>query len=356
LSEHPSEFEMPMPFQPSLAAADFVEDDDPHSWPTFGLTEDIRPSLAAAQAAGHVSVLATLYCVEGGAPRGVGAQMLFVERKIAGFLSGGCIEADVALHAQTVLADGLPCRLHYGQGGPIDIHLPCGSHIEVFLERIPANDVAATRLCRMIATRQPVVWVSDGHRRLCIRDDRFLDLGPPFEKLSQARQTQVVCGYADEPFSLFRAYVPATRLIAIGADPVTLATARLAVEMGMETTVIRPNGPETPPVKGARYLRNEVSQALGELAPDPWTAIAVLSHDKAQEHDALKAALATSAGYIGAMGSRRRIAERNTQLLASGVKPVMIDQLHAPIGLPIGGFSPWKIAVSVLAEIVAEIG
>jgi xanthine/CO dehydrogenase XdhC/CoxF family maturation factor len=34
----------------------------------------------------------------------------------------------------------------------------------------------------------------------------------------------------------------------------------------------------------------------------------------------------------------------------------LIDQLHAPIGLPIGGASPWKIAVSVLAEIVAEIG
>jgi xanthine dehydrogenase accessory factor len=347
---------MPNPFQPSISATDFVEDDDPFSWPIFGLTEDVRPALAAAQAAGHASVLATLYCVEGGAPRGVGAQMLFVDRTIAGFLSGGCIEADVALHAQTVRSDGLPRRLRYGQGGPIDIHLPCGSHIDVFLERIPADDVAAARLCRTIRSRLPVVWVTDGHRRLCIRDDGSLNLGPPFENLSQARQTQGVCGHVDEPFSLFRAYVPATRLIAIGADPVTLATARLAVEMGMETTVIRPNGPETPPVEGARYLRNEVSQALGELAPDPWTAIAVLSHDKAQEHDALKAALATSAGYIGAMGSRRRIAERNTQLLASGVEPVLIDQLHAPIGLPIGGASPWKIAVSVLAEIVAEIG
>jgi xanthine dehydrogenase accessory factor len=346
---------MSMSFQSSLAAADFVEE-DPFSWPTFGLTEDVRPALADAQASGQASVLATLYRVEGGAPRGVGAQMLFGDGGITGFLSGGCIEADVALHAERVRSDGQPRHLSYGQGGPIDIHLPCGSHIEVFLEHIPPNDVAAARLGRATAAREPVVWLSDGHRRLCIGNDSRDRLGPPFEGLAQARETNAVCGYAQAPFSLFRAYVPATRLIAIGADPVTLATARLAIEMGMETTVIRPHGPETPPVEGARYLRSDVSQALDELAPDPWTAIAVLSHDKAQEHSALKAALATSAGYIGALGSRRRITERNVRLLASGVESATIEQVHAPIGLPIGGASPWKIAVSILAEIVSEIG
>jgi xanthine dehydrogenase accessory factor len=97
-----------------------------------------------------------------------------------------------------------------------------------------------------------------------------------------------------------------------------------------------------------------MAAALAELGSDPWTAIALLSHDAELEHEALNAALATRAGYIGALGSRRRIPERNRRLAQAGATAEDLARIRAPIGLPIGGKSPWEIAVSILAEIVAQ--
>ena len=100
-------------------------------WPIFGLAEDMRPAMAAAAAAGEPAAMVTLYAVEGGGPRPPGAQMLLSASTAAGFLSGGCVEGDVAVHAAQTIADGEPRHLVYGEGGPWpDIRLLCGARIE----------------------------------------------------------------------------------------------------------------------------------------------------------------------------------------------------------------------------------
>ena len=117
-----------------------------------------------------------------------------------------------------------------------------------------------------------------------------------------------------------------------------------------------PLGPETCPVPGIRYDRSEVQAAISASRPDPWTAVAILTHDIEQEHAALTATLATNAGYVGVLGSRRRAPERDrTPDGPSGVSSHDIQRMHAPIGLPIGGKSPWEIAISVIAEIVRDL-
>ncbi len=68
---------------------------------------------------------------------------------------------------------------------------------------------------------------------------------------------------------------------------------------------------------------------------------------------ALIGALATDAGYIGALGSRRTTAERNERLRAAGVSDHEIARIHAPCGLDIGGRTPEETAISILGEIVA---
>src|SRR5579883_2705157 len=83
-------------------------------WPMFGLGDDARPALAAARAAGKPCALATITGLDGGGPRPVGAQMVIGEGVLSGFLSGGCLESDVAGHAEACLADGEPRRLVYG--------------------------------------------------------------------------------------------------------------------------------------------------------------------------------------------------------------------------------------------------
>jgi len=135
-------------------------------WPLFGLADDARPALRAALNSGRPAALATIVALGGGGPRPVGTQMVIAEGAVSGFLSGGCLEDDVAGHAREVLRDGAPRRLVYGEGSPWpDIRLLCGARIEVQLEAIAPDDAAARRLLALADARAPAVWLSDGRAR-----------------------------------------------------------------------------------------------------------------------------------------------------------------------------------------------
>src|SRR5579864_3168803 len=143
-------------------------------WPMFGLGDDARPALQAAREAAAPCAVATIVALDGGGPRPVGTQMVIGESGLSGFLSGGCLEADVIGHAQTVLADGEPRHLVYGTGSPWpDIRLLCGARIDLLLERILPDDAAIGRLIALRDARQPAVWITDGGRRVC---------APPWER------------------------------------------------------------------------------------------------------------------------------------------------------------------------------
>jgi xanthine dehydrogenase accessory factor len=92
----------------------------------------------------------------------------------------------------------------------------------------------------------------------------------------------------------------------------------------------------------------EVGAGLG-----PRDAVCVLTHDHKFDVPAIKAALATGVGYIGAMGSRRTHAERLERLHAEGVTDDTLERLMAPIGLDIGARTPEETAIAVCAEIIA---
>ena len=78
-----------------------------------------------------------------------------------------------------------------------------------------------------------------------------------------------------------------------------------------------------------------------------------LSHDPKIDDPALRAALDSSAFYIGALGSRRTIAKRNERLRALGISDEQLARIHAPIGLDIGADSPEEIALAIMSEVVS---
>ena len=302
-------------------------------WRLSALIDDIREALLAAPALPERFAIATLIEVDGSAPRDVGAQMLVTEDEYWGFLSGGCIEADVARHAREAMAEGAPRVLRYGMGSPwIDIKLACGSAISVLVEPVASDDPAVATLLDGWTQRKPVLWSSDGTaRKAALSDEAHADTW------DGARYT--------------RLFTPPLRLVLIGEDGAALTAASLAQGMGWEVVLIAPGGPEATPLPDLAYTRGDPAAALLAINPDQWTAVAVLSHDREDDERRLAAALRSEAFYVGAIGARVRLDARIARLRGYGVSEDAISRLNAPIGLYGFGKAPREVALSLVAEV-----
>jgi len=85
-------------------------------------------------------------------------------------------------------------------------------------------------------------------------------------------------------------------------------------------------------------------------------AILLVNRNYVLDRETLKAVLETSGyGYVGMIGSRRKVLKVYDELRDLGVKPESLSQVHAPIGIDIGADSPEEIAISVMAEVLAVL-
>ncbi len=281
-------------------------------------------------------MLATLYRVEGSAPRGPGAQMLFDGEKATGYFSGDCIEGDVARHAAEVLTDGEPRHLHYGLGSPwIDIRLRCGGALHIFVERIAADCAAARNLLANSEERQTCLWRSDGIDQAVVSAD-----GP-------------ILTCEQEPFNIVRRFDPAPRVIVSGGDPGALAMANLAMQAGFETILVRPGGPDSPPpFPVTRYVRGEPADAIAQIGIDGWTAYVGATHEDHHDLGGCLAALRGKAAWVGMIGARSRSQGRLAALQAAGASEEELARLHLNPGDPSLGKAPFEVATGVLAEVM----
>jgi len=310
-------------------------------WADFGLIDDVRPALLQARERSEPSALVTLIAADGGSPRPAGTQMLITRDHLCGFLSGGCVEADVAAHGRAALRDGQSRRLVYGEGSPWpDIRLLCGARIELLVEPLARDDVSAKIWLSLYDRRRPSIWRTDGRRRECQETEDV--------RLQSKISTSM------SPFRVSLTTPPQKRMIVVGGDPTALAITRLAVDLGYETHLVRPSGPSRPPPGlTATYWRSRAPDVFVEIGLDPWTFVAVATHDAELDEDALVAALTSPAPYIGVLGARRRLPERLERLARRGVTSEQLRRLRGPIGLDLGGKSPFEIAVGVMAEATA---
>jgi len=131
-------------------------------------------------------------------------------------------------------------------------------------------------------------------------------------------------------------YLPKPLLILVGHGPVIEALARFgaAADYAVQTL-------------GAEDAAAELNRAgVAQHA-----SVVVATHADSDE-DALTRMLATSAGYVSLVSSRRRAAAIVEHLREAGVSLERLARLKAPAGLDIGAQSPDEIAVSILAEII----
>ena len=162
---------------------------------------------------------------------------------------------------------------------------------------------------------------------------------------------------ADGKTLFLNAHLPPARIVVIGAVHISQALAPMAALAGFDLEIIDPRAAfATEERFGGTTLFAEWPEEVLKRRPlDPWCALAAVTHDPKIDDYPLKAALEAGCFYVGALGSRKTHAKRLGRLQEQGVDPLLLDRIHAPIGLPIGAASPAEIAVATLAEIIEAL-
>jgi xanthine dehydrogenase accessory factor len=332
---------------------------------------DIIDLATAWTEAGEKVALATVVRVDGSAPRGEGAKMIVSDAgRIAGSVSGGCVEAAVAEAAQSVL-DGSPPKIErFGINRAMmwDIGLSCGGEIDVLIEKLPelavlrsvfasgARAALCTRLDRdAIDAASKAVVVAGGAMQGSLGDERFdRDVTAAALLLIERGRSETVT-IADRRVFI-DVGVQKDRLIIVGAVHIAAALCELASQAGFRVTIVDPR----PRLNHAERFPKAASLAVGwpeDVLPgmglDDNTYIAILTHDEKFDDPSIEIALRATPRYIGAIGSKRTHAARRERLAQLGFANEAIDRVRAPIGLDIGAQTPEEIAVAVLAEMIA---
>jgi len=288
----------------------------------------------------HQAAVATVVATRSSAPRPVGSKLVVRDDgSIEGSVSNGCVENDVILAAQEVLAGGEPRLVTYGITDEMafGVGLPCGGEIDVFVE--PYRDDDGDVVLTVVAGDEIGEKLHD----------------PDLEQAARRRGRSHV--FEHEGRTVFAdVSVPPPRLFVYGAADTAEALCAAAKLLGWRTIVAdaRPRFATAERIPSAdELLVLWPDEALAQVAPDAATAVVVLTHDDKFDLPLVRGALATEAFYLGWLGSRRNQERRRGLLLEEGVADEDLARVSGPAGLDLGAGSREETAVSILAEILA---
>jgi xanthine dehydrogenase accessory factor len=286
------------------------------------------------------TAVATVVATRSSAPRPVGSKLFVREDgSIEGSVSNGCVENDVILAAQEVLAGGEPRLITYGITDEMafGVGLPCGGEIDVFVQ--PGRGDQADVVLTVVAGEDVGQKLND----------------PELEQAARRRGRSHV--FEHEGRTIFAdVSVPPPRLFVYGAIDTAEALCAAAKLLGWRTIVAdaRPRFATAERIPSAdELLLLWPDEALAHVAPDAATAVVVLTHDDKFDLPLVRGALATEAFYLGWLGSRRNQERRRGLLLEEGVTDEDLERVSGPAGLDLGAASPEEMAVSILGEILA---
>jgi xanthine dehydrogenase accessory factor len=347
---------------------------------------EVGSALRAWTAGGDAAAVATLVGVRRSAPRAPGARFAVSSTgDLAGSVSSGCVEGDLHEHLMRMIGGAPPEVLTYGITDEMaaGVGLSCGGEIDVLVEAHPGEDpvwalleeaiergtpaVLMTGLSKGMRSRRVLIVAAQDRdapdvatRHGSLGDDRLdaAALRAALDEMTRSDAGRLLL-LEDDPASeaFAETFAPPPRLVVVGATPIAEALCGFAAAVGFEVTVVDPR---------AAFARAErfpaahgvvvewPDAAFEQIGLDRFASVVVLTHDGKLDDPALAAALDAGCGYIGLLGGRRTQKLRRDALAAAGYDRHRIDQVKGPVGLDIGARSPVQIAVSILAELIAE--
>ena len=325
---------------------------------------DILPILERWTGQGEAVAVGSVIERIGSAPRDPGAALAVSSSgEVAGSVTGGCVEPAVIREATEVLngSRGRICRYGLTDDDGFDVGLSCGGTIAVAV--YPLDPALVAPLGAAVANDAPValtVRLAEerfGEQRLVSGegvpsgDDAVATAARSLLEIGESGIVEA----ADGELVFVESYAPRPDLYVFGASDHVAALVMTAKFLGYRVTVC---DPRTTFITRERFpdadeLVVEWPDRFLEQAPvDARTAICMMTHDLKFDVPALKRALQTNAGYIGAIGSEKTRAERDARLRDEGVGDADLARVHAPIGIQIGARTPEEVAVTIAAQLI----
>jgi xanthine/CO dehydrogenase XdhC/CoxF family maturation factor len=331
--------------------------------------------------------LATVVKVAGSSYRRPGARMLISARgRLAGSVSGGCLEKDVISRGLGVILSGEAQMAVYDTTELDDMafgaSLGCEGRIEIFIEPVPPGApwtlAEAAGLIRRERRAGALVVVYRGGG--CIAPGTlFLRAGD--EARSWPAQMPVLLGMEEDfarvvatkkPLSqtyatpggpidvLVQRIAPPLRLVLFGGGHDVPPLVRLAKELGHEVVVVdrRADFAEAARFPGAdRVVHARPAEVAARVPLDEDAAVVIMNHHYETDAELLGLMLTQPLAYLGMLGPRKRTARILDELRERGAvfTEEQLEKLHAPAGLDLGSENPEQIALCILAEIQAEM-
>jgi xanthine dehydrogenase accessory factor len=290
--------------------------------------------------------LATVVETYGSSPRPSGSMMIYhPEKGIMGSLSGGCIEQELMNQLENdETCEPVLCPTIIRYGDSVEqrsrLALPCGGHLDILLEKITPHDQAHFQtLENALLSRQ---WIS-----------RYINLVEGSLEIVHEISDQNIQRKSN---TIIHALKPSDKLLLIGAGEVSRCLAEICKNLEFEITLcdFREEFLQGWHVKDVQVIKAMPDDLIAEAFHDNHCAIVALAHDPRVDDMAMMQALKTDAFYVGAMGSLITSNKRRERLLELELEDKHIQKLHAPIGLDIHSRTPYEIAVSIAAELIAQ--
>jgi len=334
-------------------------------------------------ASNHDAVLATIVAVEGSAYRRPGAKMLVSDDgDILGSITAGCLEDEVYTLAADVLAAGTPRLETFDlmQDDVWGLGVGCNGVITILLEPvstqlIPLIQAYETRDSALIAT----VLRSDNDnldswRRVSYTPEEGIvpaDGGPPVPAWVQSSLEQPAAKlfgtqnsdslWLNDPDGeacvFLDGIAPLPRLVAVGSNQDVRPVVELASKAGFQTTVVGYRG-STATLEQFPNADDVHSTSPAQIREaieiDNQTYFAVMTHNFIDDRITVSQVAETPTPYIGLMGPRDRFEEMlDAYDPESMPAPDNLSKVYTPIGLDLGGGSPYQIAFSIVSELLA---
>ena len=309
---------------------------------------------------GEAAWLCTIVKTWGSSPRPAGSVLAFhSEYGIVGSLSGGCIEealirklssassvsssADLSSTEFSSISTPFLYDYEISSDDQVRYSLPCGGQLTILVEYVTATP----------KTIQHFSFILDAFnsRKRIGREVPLTEGGMNLlPAASVGNRVNVTTN------SVSMSFGPQFRMLLLGAGEVSYYVAQIANTVDFAVTLCEPRESY---LQGYKQEGVEVIQCLPddlvrERFSDTYCAVLALAHDPRVDDMALMEALKTEAFYIGAMGSLRTSADRRKRLAQLDCTLAEIGQLHGPIGLDIGSKKPAEIAISIMAQVLAE--